>query len=234
MWHGKTPKFLCLLVFNFTGMRKIVFLLLVSGFVFSCSDSDDVKTRTSSGNLRLKIKDTTANGAVENKVNPYAVVDISPMDMAYFPADYPKLKMANPSSAEMPKARVIYSRPHLQGRHIFHEVLKYGEPWRLGANESTELELFSEATIQGKKINKGRYILYCIPQPEQWTIVINSNTDSWGLEPDKSKDVATFEVPVTKSNNSLEYFTIIFEKKKEGTSLLMAWDDVEVRLPVEF
>lgn len=215
-------------------MRKFVLLFLLGVAITSCGNKSETKKEPTTGNLKLRLKDSVANSIAENQINPYASVDISPMDMAYFPADYPKLKMANPSSAEMPKARVIYSRPHLQGRHIFHEVLKYGEPWRLGANESTELELFSEATIQGKKVNKGRYILYCIPQPENWTIVINSNTDSWGLEPDKSKDVSKFDVPVTKSNNSLEYFTIIFEKTEKGATLLMAWDDAEVRLPVEF
>jgi hypothetical protein len=166
-------------------------------------------------------------------VNPYAVVDVSPMDMSYFPVDYPKLKMAKKISTP-PLARVIYSRPHLQGRHIFHEVLKYDEPWRLGANEATELELYTDATIQGKKIKAGRYIRYCIPHADNWTIVLNSNIDDWGLEQDASQDVASFDVPVIKTNNILEFFTMIFEKKDEGTELLMAWDNVEVRLPIKF
>lgn len=166
-------------------------------------------------------------------VNPYAVVDVSPMDMSYYPADYPKLKMAKKVSTP-PLARVIYSRPHLQGRHIFHEVLKYDEPWRLGANEATELELYTDATIQGKKIKAGRYILYCIPHADTWTIVLNSNIDDWGLEQDPSQDVASFTAPVVKTNNILEFFTMIFEKKDDGAELLMAWDNVEVRLPVKF
>lgn len=166
-------------------------------------------------------------------VNPYAPVDISPMDMSYFPADYPKLKMAKATTAP-PLARVVYSRPHLEGRHIFHEVLKYEEPWRLGANEATELDLYSDATIQDKKIKNGRYILYCIPHKDSWTIVLNSNIDSWGLEPDPSKDIARFTVPVMKTNVSIEYFTMVFEKKETGAELVMAWDDAEVRLPIQF
>jgi hypothetical protein len=166
-------------------------------------------------------------------VNPYASVDISPMDMSYYPIDYPKLRMTKAISTP-PLARVVYSRPHLQGRHIFHEVLKYEEPWRLGANEATELELFSDATIQDKKIKAGRYVIYCIPHKDSWTVVLNSNIDSWGLEPDVTKDVARFTVPVTKTKNSLEFFTIVFEKKDPAAELVMAWDDVEVRLPISF
>src|SRR5438093_2925588 len=119
--------------------------------------------------------------APANSYNPYVPVDVSPMDMSYFPADYPVLKMSKKTSS-LPLARVVYSRPHRQGRKIFDGLLKYGEPWRLGANEATEIELFQPATIQHKKINKGRYVLYCIPQDSSWTIVFNSNTYTWGLK----------------------------------------------------
>jgi hypothetical protein len=166
--------------------------------------------------------------------NPYTGVDLSPMDMSYFPVDYPKLKMANAGVESVPRARVIYSRPHLQGRHIFHEVLKYGEPWRMGANEATELQLFKDATIQSKAIKAGRYILYCIPQQKEWTIVLNNNTDSWGLQQDASRDAGRFTVPVEEKNQSLEFFTMVFEGTGNNASLLMAWDNVEVRLPISF
>ena len=43
-----------------------------------------------------------------NPVNPYATVDISPMDMSYYPVEYPKLKMSG-KSRQGPLARVIYS-----------------------------------------------------------------------------------------------------------------------------
>ena len=112
-------------------------------------------------------------------VNPYAGVDVSPMDMSYYPVDYPKTKMGN--AAALPLARVIYSRPHLQGRHIFQEVLNYDQPWRLGANEATELQLYADASIQDKKIKAGRYTLYAIPGTSNWTIILNNNIDAWGF-----------------------------------------------------
>lgn len=169
------------------------FFLVLSIIFISCNSGKDEKKE----NTTKKTTPDSINRILPAKpVNPYATVDISPMDMAYFPVDYPKLKMAGQLTAAKPHARVIYSRPHLEGRHIFKEVLKYGEPWRMGANESTELELYSEAVIQNKKIKAGRYILYCIPQPNEWTIVLNNNTDTWGLQQETSKDVARFTVPV--------------------------------------
>ena len=211
-------------------MKIPVLSLLVSFVLLSCNSKKEINSEKPDPE---KKPDSNTVIRTESVVNPYASVDISPMDMCYFPVDYPKLKMAKATNT-LPLARVIYSRPHLQGRHIFHEVLKYGEPWRLGANESTELDLYTDVTIQDKKISAGRYVIYCIPAIDKWTIVLNSNIDSWGLEPDPSKDVARFIIPVTTSNNLLEYFTMLFEKTNTGANLLMAWDNVEARLPIVF
>ncbi len=178
-------------------------------------------------------RDTIAITNPDNNTNPYAPVDVSPMDMSYYPADYPKLKMSKSTTAP-PLARLVYSRPHLQGRELFHDILKYGEPWRLGANEATELDLYTDTRIQDKTIKPGRYILYCIPEQDKWTIVLNTNIDSWGLEPDPSKDIARFIVPVKQTTNSLEFFTMVFQKVGAGAELLMAWDHVEARLPLSF
>ncbi|MEO7923263.1 MAG: DUF2911 domain-containing protein [Chitinophagaceae bacterium] len=202
------------------------FLLL---FLLSC----DNKTAKENTTVDTKQKDTVSISKSENNVNPYAQNDISPMDMSYFPVDYPKLKMTKPT-LNPPLARVVYSRPHLQGRELFHDVLKYGEPWRLGANEATELDLYSDATIQGKKIKAGRYILYCIPRQDKWDLVLNSNIDSWGLQQDPSLDIARFTIPVTKTANSLEFFTMVFLQSAAGADLIMAWDNVEAKLPISF
>ncbi len=153
--------------------------------------------------------------------------------MSYFPVEYPKMKMANDVHSTH-TARVIYSRPHLAGRRLFHDLLKYGEPWRLGANEVTELELYKDVSIQNKKIKAGRYSLYAIPYEDKWTIVFNSNLDTWGLQQDPSKDIARFDVVPTKNNSRLEYYTMLFDSTSTGADLLIAWDDLIVRLPISF
>jgi len=172
------------------------------------------------------------NAQPENAYNSYASVDISPMDMSYFPVDYPKLKMANEEIAP-PLVRVVYSRPHLGKRH-FHDILKYGAPWRLGANESTEITFYKNATILGKKVQAGRYILYCVPQPDSWTMALNTNIDTWGLKQDSLKDVNRFEIPVSRNNPPLEFFTMVFEKTATGADLVIGWDDVIARMPIVF
>ncbi len=167
-------------------------------------------------------------------------LDKSPMDISYFPEDYPKQKMVTPNMAN-PVARVIYSRPQKNGRIIFGDssvtenvIQYYGQDWRLGANEATEIEFYKPVTVNGKKIMPGRYIIYCIPYADKWKIIINENLYSWGLHIDKTKDLAEMDIPVIKNNVQIEYFTMLFQKSTEGCNLVMAWSDVKVVLPINF
>jgi len=155
------------------------------------------------------------------------------MDMSYFPVDYSKRKMAHDISTP-PVMRVIYSRPHRQGRVIFGSLLKYGERWRLGANEATEIELFQNVSIENKKINTGRYIIYCIPYENKWTMILNDDIYTWGLQIDSTKDLMKFDIPIKKTSVNFEYFTMVFQPITNGAELVMAWDDTEARLPINF
>lgn len=158
-------------------------------------------------------------------------MDKSPMDVTYFPEDYPVLKMSGKISGD-PVARVIYSRPSKDGRPIFGNVVKFGTYWRLGANEGTELEFFRDVTIQGRNVKKGRYILYSVPYERKWTIKLNDDLYTWGLSIHSAKDVYSFDVPVTTSPNIYEVLTMKFEPDENGARLMMAWDSVRTYLPI--
>lgn len=163
--------------------------------------------------------------------NAYSALDKSPLDILYFPPEYPKLKMIGKASP-LPAFRIIYSRPQKHGRVIFGSVVKYGEHWRLGANEATEIEFFKPVLIQKKEVPPGRYTFYCIPQPAEWTLVLNSELYSWGLVADSTKDVFKFTVPVIQVSNTIEAFTMEVEKSEGGASLWIGWDHSKVVLPI--
>ncbi|RYY65027.1 MAG: DUF2911 domain-containing protein [Chitinophagaceae bacterium] len=194
----------------------------------ACSEGGD---HFSAGPDTARQRDTAPISTI--RVNKLSPVDLSPLDVAYFPVDYPVLKMSNPAVGG-PKARVIYSRPHKGGRVIFGGLLPYGEPWRLGANEATELELFEPAVVQGQTVPRGRYVLYSIPGPNEWVIVFNRNTYSWGLKPDASQDAFRFTIPVQGKQEPLEHFTMAFQPSTGGADLVMGWDDVRARLTFLF
>lgn len=159
-------------------------------------------------------------------------LDKSPMDMSYFPANYPMLKM-NGKAKDQPYARIIYSRPLKNNRTIFGGIVKYGEIWRLGANESTELEVYKSIKIGGKTISKGRYTLYCIPYETKWTIIINKDTFSWGsFTYNAKKDVVRVDIPVQATDEISEALTIYFDDNATGANLVMMWDNIKAVLPV--
>ena len=160
-------------------------------------------------------------------------LDKSPLDMAYFPVDYPMQKTQS-RTIQAPLVRVIYSRPQRDNRVIFGELVEYNKVWRMGANESTEIEFFKDATIAGKKLAKGRYTLYAIPTPQKWTIIINKDTDSWGaFVYDEKKDVLRTDVPVQTLVTPVDAFSMNFIKADKGTQLVIAWENASVSLPID-
>lgn len=209
----------------------IAAILFASVVFFSCTSKQSGNTVPDTKNLRhpVSVRDSLLLS-----------IDRSPMDMIYFPEDYPKQKMATPNMPN-PVARLIYSRPQKNGRTIFADstvtenvIQHYGQEWRLGANEATEIEFFKEVAVNGEKITPGRYIIYCIPYPDKWKIIINQNLYSWGLHIDKTKDIAETEIAVTKSNIQVEYFTMVFQQAAGGCDLVMSWGDIKAVLPITF
>lgn len=160
-------------------------------------------------------------------------IDKSPLDMSYYPDEYPKLKMSG-QAKEPVVARVIYSRPKKEGRTIFGNVLKYGSRWRLGANEASEIEFFKDVIIQNSRVKQNRYIIYCIPYENKWTVILNNDLFTWGLKIDSTKDVYKFDIPVSKAQYPMEFFTMGFEKTDTSVNLIMAWDTVKTTLPFSY
>jgi hypothetical protein len=160
-------------------------------------------------------------------------IDKSPLDVSYYPQNFPILKM-NGKAGDVPVARVIYSRPNRNNREIFGGIVKHGEIWRLGANEATEIEFFRNVKLNGKTINKGRYTLWAQCNEDKWTMILNTEKDIWGLFYNPKKDVVRFDVPVQRTNENVESFTMYFDQAKDGALLNILWDNVKVAVPIKF
>lgn len=184
-------------------MKYVVFLYLLSGFSF---------------NVQAQLSTTDP--------------DKSPLDVAYHPAGYPILKFQSKTPPAKPLARVLYSRPQKAGREVFGDVVKYNEVWRLGANESTELEFFKDVTIANRKLPKGRYSVFCIPNTKSWTLILNKDLDSWGAFSYAVKnDVLRTSLPVSDTEKVAEYFTMYFD---QAGALHILWDRKEAVLPIRY
>ncbi len=161
-------------------------------------------------------------------------VDKSPMDISYFPDLYPLQKFQG-KIATPPVCRVIYGRPQKAGRTLFGDLIKYNEVWRIGANESTEIEFYKNVTINGKAVTKGKYSLFCIPDSTNWTFIINKEIDSWGsFAYDAKKDIIRIKVPVKKTSDSIEVLSLYFNKNNKGAALNVAWDNYTASFDIIF
>jgi len=159
-------------------------------------------------------------------------VDKSPMDMAYFPVNYPVLKIQD-KTTEPAVARVIYSRPKKDGRSVFGGLVAYGKVWRMGANEATEIEFFKPVTIGGKKIAAGRYTLYALVNEKMWTFIVNKDTDIWGaFKYDQTKDLVRTDVLVEQIAEPVESLSMMFVKTNNDFNLVVAWENTKVTLSI--
>jgi hypothetical protein len=161
-------------------------------------------------------------------------LDKSPMDMSYYPNGYPVQKIQDKINEQL-VARVIYGRPQKNNRVIFGDLIPYGNVWRLGANEATEIEFFKPVKIGNTKIKKGRYTLYAIPFADKWTIILNSESYTWGaFKYDIKKDIVRTNVPVLQQSETTEPLSMLFDKSSTGANLVIVWDTIKVTLPIIF
>lgn len=150
-------------------------------------------------------------------------IDASPMDLAIYR-----------NAEDEAVARVIYSRPQKRNREIFGKLVPYGEVWRTGANEATELTLYEDMKVADVTVKAGTYTIYTIPQEKEWTVILNNRIHTWGAyEYTDKEDLVRIKVPVRNSPTSIESFSMAFEPKEDGANLLMGWDDKYVSVPFE-
>ena len=146
--------------------------------------------------------------------------------------------------------RVVYSRPYERGRdNIFGTadsgaLVPFGQVWRTGANEATEITVTGDVVVAGQPLAAGTYSLFTTPGAEQWQVHFNSKLGLSGtgtfaggeftpvdLE---ATDALTVSVPVTAlaEDDAVDQFTISFDDGEAGTEMVMRWVRTEVRVPI--
>ena len=167
------------------------------------------------------------NAQEDDKVNfskeelKFSKMDASPMDLAMY-------RDKNDAAV----ARVIYSRPQKRNREIFGKLIPYGEVWRTGANEATELTLYKDMKVADAMVKAGTYTLYTIPGEKEWTVILNNKTNTWGAyEYTDKEDKVRINVPVRQAPNTIESLSMAFQDSGNGADLLIGWDESYVKVP---
>jgi hypothetical protein len=147
---------------------------------------------------------------------------------------------------------VHYNRPYKRGReNIFgtaesKALVPFGERWRLGANEATEITVTKDVTVAGKRLAAGTYSLFATPSATSWKLHFNSQLGLDGVghfDPVAEKftpadlpptDVLVVEAPVTEipADKEVDQLTFSFEKTAGGADMVIRWIRTEVRVPI--
>lgn len=148
-------------------------------------------------------------------------LDTSPMDL-----------IITRDTDKSPLMRIIYSRPHKKDRVIFGNLVPFDKVWRTGANEATELEVYKPYKIGNATINPGTYTLYTVPGEDEWTVIINKETNTWGAYSYKEElDLVRIQVPSKNASATIETLSMAFKPNDDGVSLMIGWDDRFVEVP---
>ena len=65
---------------------------------------------------------------------------------------------------------ITYDRPVARGRALFGGIVPYGEIWNPGANDATAITLSRAVTINGHRLDAGKYSIWAIPGEREWTV----------------------------------------------------------------
>lgn len=158
-------------------------------------------------------------------------LDKTPMDKAFYPDNFSHDRKGDDKAL----IRVTYSRPAKMNREVMGKLVPYGKVWRVGADEATEIKFYQDATIQGQKVKAGTYSLFAIPGESEWAIILNKDLDYWGAYSYKeANDVLRVKVPVKKTSEPVENFSIQFAKSGDGAVMKFGWENTLVETPITF
>ncbi len=129
---------------------------------------------------------------------------------------------------------VDYARPQVRGRDsLFGRRVHWGEVWTPGANWATTLEVDRDVTVEGRALQKGKYSIWMIPQPGEWTLVLNRVARTYHTQRPPA-DSEALRVPIRPVTiPSMEVLTFSFPTvSAQGTRLQMQWSTTSVSIDI--
>jgi len=174
--------------------------------------------------LMLAIFAISLISSTEMSAQKFPKIDVSPMDAASFPENWRESNKL---------VKVVYSRPQLKGRTL-DKLAPNDKVWRTGANEAAEITFYKDVTFGDKEVKAGTYTLFTIPTNSDWTFILSNQKNVWGSYfYDKEEDVVRVTGKVSKSKDSIEAFSIVFDGEEEDVTMHLGWANTIVSLPVK-
>jgi hypothetical protein len=121
--------------------------------------------------------------------------------------------------------KIDYSQPAVKDRTIWGELVPYDQVWRTGANEATTISFSEDVMIAGNAVKAGTYALFTIPGKNEWTVILNSESNQWGAyKYNKEKDVMRINVKPQRVESKSERLQFNISQNGEVS---MHWDKLK-------
>ena len=124
----------------------------------------------------------------------------------------------------------------MRGRKIFGALVPYNEIWRTGAGESTRITFSEDIYFGDQKVPKGKYAIYSIPNPKEWTIILNSDATLHGdFGYEASKDVVRIKIKPIRTQEKVESFVLdlVDFNSDYSATLQLKWEDIIIKIPLK-
>jgi Protein of unknown function (DUF2911) len=127
---------------------------------------------------------------------------------------------------------VVYNRPAARGRVLFGGIVPYGQVWCPGADEATRLELSRGVRINGQPLAAGKYSVWAIPQPGEWTVIFSTKARAYHTPYPAGHDALRIRVP-TQTGPYMESLGYYFPLATTDSVVLVAqWGTTVVPLHI--
>jgi tetratricopeptide (TPR) repeat protein len=128
---------------------------------------------------------------------------------------------------------INYERPAARGRNVIGQLVPYNKLWRTGAGNCTKIKFNQPVVIGGTKINAGTFSLLTIPNPTEWTIIINSDTTLYGTSSyNQNKDLLRFNVKPERTSRFYESLTIDLDVIPNNAELYISWERTQIHFTI--
>jgi hypothetical protein len=127
---------------------------------------------------------------------------------------------------------VVYNRPVARGRDLFGGLVPWDSIWNPGADEATRIELNEDLSIAGETLPAGRYSIWAIPRPEEWTLVFSRAWDVQHRPYPEGNDALRIRVTPSSAPH-MESLAIYFPLAEADSALLaLHWGQTVIRIPL--
>ena len=155
---------------------------------------------------------------------------------AVLPAQQPRSQHATVSQRlGSTEVTIVYNRPSARGRVLFGKggVVAWGRVWCPGADQASTIALSGDVLIGGQFLAAGKYSIWAIPEPDEWTLIFSRAADVFHVPyPGDAQDVLRLKIK-PQAGPFMESLAYYFPTADADRALLnLHWGETIVQIPL--